>query len=183
MIDTTPATPDPIRGMATRTLAPETKTCPQCSTPKPIDQFGKAAHRRDGRNRDCKRCVATRIALARANARTRKYEAQAAARNPNGEAAKRHALALQQRQEQKRRAPKLSRAEKLARKTARTVYDAIRSGARTRREIRVKTGYTFERIGDAIASLLTAPAKPLIRLERHGDVAMFFPLAHHGDIA
>lgn len=72
------------------------------------------------------------------------------------------------------RTRKLSWQEREAQKATRAVYDAIAAGAETRREIRERTGLTFERIGDGIAALLTEPSEPLIRLQRDGDTARFF---------
>lgn len=164
---------------------PQTKTCPDCITPKPISAFGFARHRADGRSRVCRVCNARRAARVRDNARQRKAARRNTIDEGAREEAKRQAEALreQQRRQERTQAPKLSYAEKQEIKTARAVYDAILSGARTRREIRGKTGFTFERIGDGIADLLTGRAKPLIRLERdEKETARFFPVAQRAEV-
>jgi hypothetical protein len=81
------------------------------------------------------------------------------------------------------RAVKLSRREREARKAARAIYDAIAAGAETRREIREKTGLTFERIGDGIAALLIEPSEPLIRLHRDGETARFFTVRRWPEVS
>lgn len=65
---------------------------------------------------------------------------------------------------------------------AREVLRAITQGKDTFNEIRRATTCTSARVSEALAALLTAPRKPLIRLERDGESARFFPVAQRGEV-
>jgi len=152
---------------------PQFKTCPDCTTEKPLGEFGRVNSRPDGRNLYCRECTNKRSARCRRN--QREHKAAHAAATRSHEEVQQQALDFCQRQAPKPRPIKLSRELKRERETASAVYNAIRDGAETRSEIRAQTGFTCDRIGDGIAALLTATASPFIRLERDkSDVPRFF---------
>lgn len=140
------------------------RICPACTLEKIVDDFGICRSRPDGRNLYCKACNRAKVTAARQVLRERKQERKAARAD---------VVVVQ---------PPITKAQLTKeQEIARLVYYAIEAGAHTRREIRSRTGLNLERVGDGLADLLIARAKPLIRLERQGETPRFFTAYQRGE--
>lgn len=126
----------------------ELKKCPRCDESLPLSDFGVCRARKDGLNLYCKQCIRKRIAQSRQTMREYKN-----ARNRSG------VNLLGKRAVSENEAPQEYSALYVARMLkkltpAERVREAIRSGARTQKEIAHETKLAKDEIGDALANLL-----------------------------
>ena len=125
------------------------KKCPRCDESLPLSEFGVCRARKDGLNLYCKQCIRKRIAQSRQAMREYKN-----ARNQHGV----NLLAKRRAGENNNQPPEFSSgyvARMLKKLTpAERVREAIRSGARTQKQIAHETKLAKDEIGDALANLL-----------------------------
>lgn len=125
------------------------KKCPRCDESLPLSEFGVCRARKDGLNLYCKQCIRKRIAQSRQAMREYK-----SARNRNGVnlLGRRTASEDNQVPEEFSAAYVARMLKKLT--PAQRVREAIRSGARTQKQIAHETKLAKDEIGDALANLL-----------------------------
>lgn len=127
----------------------QSRKCPRCDQSLPLSEFGICRARKDGLNLYCKQCIRKRIAQSRQAMREYKT-----ARNRHGV----NLLAKRPAHENNELPQEFSpgyMARMLKKLTpAERVREAIRSGARTQKQIAHETKLAKDEIGDALASLL-----------------------------
>jgi hypothetical protein len=128
---------------------PETKLCPICSQDLPLTEYGTCRARKDGRNLYCKSCIRRKVSESR-----RAFKAYKSVRHQyvvqrsdhSGHAEPGTQAAPARRQYVTRQVSKMTPSER--------VREAIKSGARTQKEIAQATRLGKDEIGDALANLL-----------------------------
>lgn len=118
------------------------KTCPICSLPLPLSEFGVCRARKDGHNLYCKSCIRKKVtesrrALKEYRTARKRCVSQPLSENLSGDPYSGN---------QPRVLSKMSPIER--------VREAIRKGARTQKEIAHETRLGKDEIGEAIANLL-----------------------------
>ena len=119
----------------------ELKHCPICTNDLPVSEFGICRARKDGRNLYCKSCIREKVTTQRRA--LKEYKAVRKKYQPQIEAA----ILIEA-------ASKMELAGFTNLPPALRVRLAIERGARTQREIHVKTKLGKDVIGDALAHLL-----------------------------
>jgi hypothetical protein len=137
----------------------ELKRCPRCEESLPLSEFGVCRARKDGLNLYCKRCIRQKIALSRQALREYK------------DARRKSTVVLTKKsQDFKNSFPphRMARMRKLA--PGDRVREAIRSGARTQKEIVQLTKLPKDEVCDALANLLLWTREIRTQLVKHQRV-------------
>lgn len=144
----------------------ERKRCPICSEILFLTEFGVCRARKDGRNLYCRGCIRKKVADSRRALKAyksvrRKYATQQVLETECSDAEQ---LEAELPQYVSRQISRMSPIER--------VREAIRSGARTQKEIAQETKLSKDEIGEALASLLLWTRE--IRTEVVKNTRMYF---------
>ena len=128
---------------------PDTKQCPICAQDLPLTEYGTCRARKDGRNLYCKSCIRKKVSESR-----RAFKAYKSVRHQyvvqksdqGGKVGSEARDTSSRRQYVTRQISKMTPSER--------VREAIKSGAKTQKEIAQATRLGKDEIGDALANLL-----------------------------